>query len=111
MVDHVIRRRVCDHDIRIEASHQLDDAAQVFGVGEYLDVHQADASVPRAQIICGGLSFGLADARDFLVCARGGAAIASGHSYDSELPAYRFETEERSADEYLGVVRMSHCSQ
>src|SRR5262245_34602029 len=111
MVDHVIRRRVGDYDIRIEASHQLDDSAQVFGVGEYLDVHQADATVPCAQIICGGLRFGLADARNFLVRARGGTAIAAGHRHDPELPAERFETEERSADEYLGVVRVSHCSQ
>src|SRR5262245_64513413 len=100
-----------DHDIWIEPAHQLDDEAQVFGVGEYLDVHQAGAAVPRAQVIGGGLRFGVADARDFFARMRGGAAIAAGHRHYSELPSERFEMEERAADEYLGVVRMSHCGQ
>ena len=53
-----------DHDIGIETAHQFDDASQVFGVGENLDVHQAGAAVPCAQIISGCLRFGLVDARN-----------------------------------------------
>ena len=53
VIDHVVGGRMGDNHIRIKGAHHLDDAAEIFRVGENLHVVQAHAGIPAIQE-CGG---------------------------------------------------------